>query len=130
MGDSSELLFNAGYNVVAVSDSKGAIYKKEGLDIPSVRQFKDSTRTLKAVYCEGSVCNIVEHEVLTNEELLELDVDFLIPAALENQITSANADKIKAKVIFEVANGPTTPDADEILHRKGIHVFRYPVAPV
>ncbi|HLF63957.1 MAG TPA: Glu/Leu/Phe/Val dehydrogenase [Saprospiraceae bacterium] len=119
----AELLYNAGYNVVAVSDSKGAIYKKEGLDIPSVRKFKDSTRTLKAVYCEGSVCNIVQHEVLTNEELLELDVDFLIPAALENQITSVNANRIKARVIFEVANGPTAPEADEILHRKGVHIF-------
>jgi len=119
----AELLFNAGYKVVAVSDSKGAIYKKKGLDIPSVRQFKDSTRTLKAVYCEGTVCNIVEHETITNEELLTLDVDVLAPAALENQITDANARDIKAKVIFELANGPTTSAADEILRQKGVHVF-------
>ena len=94
--------------VVAVSDSKGGIYRREGLDIPSVRQFKDSTRTLKAVYCEDTVCNIVEHETITNEELLALDVDILAPAALENQITEANAGDIKAKAVYELANGPTT----------------------
>jgi glutamate dehydrogenase (NADP+) len=115
----AELLFNGGYKIVAVSDSKGAIYAKNGLDIPSIKHFKESTRHLKAVYCEGTVCNIVEHDVISNEELLTLDVDMLIPAALENQITAANADDVKAKLIFEVANGPTAAAADEILERKG-----------
>ena len=119
----AELLFNAGYKVVAVSDSKGGVYRREGLDIPSVRQFKDSTRTLKAVYCEDSVCSIVEHETITNEELLALDVDILAPAALENQITEANARDIKAKAVYELANGPTTPGADEILREQGVVVF-------
>ncbi len=119
----AELLFNAGYKVVAVSDSKGGIYRREGLDIPSVRQFKDSTRTLKAVYCEDSVCSIVEHETITNEELLALDVDILAPAALENQITEANARDIKAKAVYELANGPTTPGADEILRQRDVIVF-------
>lgn len=119
----AELLFNAGYKVVAVSDSKGGIYRHEGLDVPSVRQFKDSTRTLKAVYCEGSVCNGVEHDTITNEELLELDVDILAPAALENQITEANARDIKAKAVYELANGPTTPGADEILRQRDVIVF-------
>lgn len=119
----ADLLFRRGYKVVAVSDSKGAIYSKNGLDIRSVRQFKESTRDLKAVYCEGTVCNIVEHEVLTNEELLTLDVDILIPAAIENQITESIADDIKAKVVLEVANGPTTIDADNILEEKGIYVI-------
>lgn len=119
----AELLSKAGYRVVAVSDSKGGIYAKKGLDIPSIRRFKESSRGLKAVYCEGTVCNIVEHEVITNEQLLELDVDVLVPAALENQITGANADKIKAKYVFEVANGPITSEADTILANKGIHVF-------
>jgi glutamate dehydrogenase (NADP+) len=119
----AELLFNAGYKVVAVSDSRGAIYSKHGLDIPSVKQFKESSRELKAVYCTGSVCHIVEHDTLTNEELLTLDVDILIPAALENQITEANAADVKARVIFEVANGPITPAADDILERKGVRVF-------
>ena len=119
----AELLFNAGYKVVAVSDSKGGVYRREGLDVPSVRQFKDSTRTLKAVYCEDSVCSIVEHETITNEELLALDVDILAPAALENQITEANARDIKAKAVYELANGPTTPGADEILRQRDVIVF-------
>ena len=119
----AELLFNAGYKIVAVSDSKGGIYRREGLDISSVRQFKDSTRTLKAVYCEGTVCSIVEHETITNEELLALDVDILAPAALENQITEANARDIKAKAVYELANGPTTPGADEILRQRDVVVF-------
>ena len=119
----AELLFNAGYKVVAVSDSKGGVYRREGLDIPSVRQFKDSTRTLKAVYCEDTVCSIVEHETITNEELLALDVDILAPAALENQITEANARDIKAKAVYELANGPTTPGADEILRQRDVVVF-------
>ena len=119
----AELLFNAGYKVVAVSDSKGGIHRREGLDVPSVRQFKDSTRTLKAVYCEDSVCSIVEHETITNEELLALDVDILAPAALENQITEANARDIKAKAVYELANGPTTPGADEILRQRDVIVF-------
>lgn len=119
----AELLFRAGYKVVAVSDSQGGIYAAQGLDIPSIRQLKEANRGLQAVYCEGSLCSMVEHERLTNEELLELDVDILIPAALENQITAANADAIKAAYIFEVANGPTTSAADAILEAKGIHVF-------
>ncbi len=119
----AELLFNAGYRVVAVSDSKGGIYAKQGLDIPSIRQFKDSSRDLKAVYCKETVCHVVEHAIITNTELLELDVDVLAPAALENQITGENADRVRASYIFEVANGPLTPDADHILDEKGIEVF-------
>jgi glutamate dehydrogenase (NADP+) len=119
----AEMLFQAGYKVVALGDSQGAIYSKEGLDVPSVRQFKESTRRVKAVYCEGSVCNLVDHEEISNEELLELDVDILIPAALENQITEANAAAIKAKFVFEVANGPINFAGDEILNQRGIHVF-------
>jgi glutamate dehydrogenase (NADP+) len=120
----ADLLFKAGYKIVAVSDSHGGIYSKAGLDIPSVRQVKDSTRGLQAVYCDGSVCQLMEeHEVLTNEELLALDVDVLIPAALENQITIANVNDIRAKLIFEVANGPISSDADPILEQRGTYVF-------
>jgi len=119
----AELLAKVGYKVVAVSDSQGAIYAKKGLDIPSIRQYKASTQGMKAVYCQGTVCNIVEHKSLSNEELLALDVDVLIPAALENQITEDNARGIKAKYIFEVANGPIASSADEILSEKGIYVF-------
>lgn len=120
----ARLLFDAGYKIVAVSDSQGGVYSQSGLDIPSIQQFKTSTRSLKAVYCEGSVCNIVQdHAVITNEELLTLDVDILIPAALENQITAENADAVKARYVFEVANGPTTSEADDLLAAKGIYVF-------
>jgi glutamate dehydrogenase (NADP+) len=119
----AELLWKRGYKVVAVSDSQGGIYAKTGLDIPSIRQFKETHKKIKALYCEGSVCHIVQHEVITNEELLTLDVDVLIPAALENQITEKNAQDIKAKFIFEVANGPTTSAADRVLEEKGISVI-------
>lgn len=119
----AELLAKANYRVVAVSDSQGGIYAKRGLDIPSIRHYKDSTRRIQAVYCEGSVCNIVEHEVITNQDLLTLDVDVLIPAALENQITADNAAQVKAPLIFEVANGPINVAADSILQTKGCYVF-------
>ena len=119
----AELLAKVGYKVVAVSDSQGGIYSPLGLDIPSIRHYKQNHRAIKGVYCQDTVCSIVEHDVLTNEELLTLDVDVLIPAALEKQITIDNADDIKARYIFEVANGPITSDADAILESKGIKVF-------
>jgi glutamate dehydrogenase (NADP+) len=119
----AELLAKAGYKVVAVSDSQGGIYAERGLDIPSVREYKQKHTTVKGVYCQDSVCNIVEHQTITNEELLTLDVDVLIPAALEKQITSENASNVKAKFIFEIANGPLTSDADSILEQKGVYVF-------
>ena len=119
----AELLSEAGYKIVAVSDSKGGIYAPQGLDIASVKQHKDRSREMKAVYCQDSVCSIVEHETISNSELLALDVDVLIPAALENQITQDNAEDIKAKYIFEVANGPINSDADKILNQKGTYIF-------
>jgi glutamate dehydrogenase (NADP+) len=119
----AELLFNAGYKVVAVSDSQGGIYAEKGLDIPSIRQYKNQHHGIKAVYCQDTVCNIIEHKIISNAELLTLDVDVLIPAALENQITEKNASDVKAKFIFEVANGPINSAADEILDAKGIHVI-------
>ncbi|MFP3254948.1 MAG: Glu/Leu/Phe/Val dehydrogenase [Thermoplasmata archaeon] len=100
-----------GAKVVAVSDSKGGIYCEKGLDFEKVLEHKEKT---------GSVVNFPGTKNITNEELLELKVDVLIPAALENQITGKNADKIKAKIVLELANGPTTPEADEILYKKGI----------
>ena len=118
----AELLHAAGYLVVAVSDSQGAIYKADGLHIPSVAKIKRESRALKGVYCEGSVCNVVEHDQITNDELLALDVDLLVPAALENAITEDNVDDVKAKMIVELANGPITPEADHKLHERGIVV--------
>ena len=118
----AELLAKSGYKVVAVSDSQGGIYAEQGLDIPSIREYKRKNLTVKGVYCQDSVCSIVEHKTISNAELLALDVDVLIPAALEKQITTKNAQNVKAKFIFEVANGPITSDADKILEEKGIHV--------
>ena len=119
----ASLLADAGYKIVAVSDSQGGIYTSQGLDIASVKQHKEQNRQMKAVYCHDTVCSIVEHQTISNQELLTLDVDVLIPAALENQITLDNAKDIKAKYIFEVANGPINSDADKILQQKEIYVF-------
>ena len=115
----ARLLHGDGYRMVGVSDSQGGIYTPEGFDIPSLIHVKEESRRLQAVYCEESVCSTVHADSITNEELLELDVDILIPAALENQITAANANRIQAPIIVEVANGPTTSDADQILNQQG-----------
>jgi glutamate dehydrogenase (NADP+) len=119
----ARLLHEDGYRIVAVSDSRGGIYSPDGFDVPSLIHAKNEMRELKAVYCHGSVCEIVKADSITNEELLELDTDLLIPAALENQITEENAARIKATVIAEVANGPTTSRADPILVEKGALVI-------
>lgn len=104
----------AGHTILAVSDSKGAVYSPEGLDIEKLMTYKKDT---------GSLENFPNSKNITNAELLELECDLLIPAAFENQITKENADKIKAKVVLELANGPVTPDADEILFNKGIQII-------
>ena len=117
------LLQQDGYNIVAVSDSQGGIFRQEGFDIPSIIHMKNESRRVKAVYCEGSVCEIVDAQQISNEDLLELDVDILIPAALENVITLDNAHNIKAKVVVEAANGPTTNDATKILVKRDILVI-------
>jgi glutamate dehydrogenase (NAD(P)+) len=103
-----------GGKLVAVSDSRGAIYNKDGFDPKELVQHKLKT---------GSVINFPGSSVITHEELLTLDVEILYPAALENAITVNNAKDIKAKVICELANGPTTPEADLILYKNGVHVI-------
>jgi glutamate dehydrogenase (NAD(P)+) len=103
-----------GGRLVAVSDSRGAIYNPDGFNSKELVMHKLKT---------GSVLNFPGGKSIPHEELLELDVEILYPAALENAITVKNADKIKAKVICELANGPTTPEADLILYKKGIHVI-------
>lgn len=113
------LLHADGYRIVAVSDSRGAIYRTQGFDVPSLIQVKNDSRELKAVYCHDALCDVVEATSMTNEEMLELGVDVLIPAAMENQITAANAPRIRARTIIEVANGPTTLDADPLLAQAG-----------
>ncbi len=103
-----------GLKVVAVSDSKGGIYKADGLNYQAVMAHKEKT---------GSVVGFPGTKSITNEELLELDVTVLIPSALENVITEANAGRIKAKFSAELANGPTTPEADAILYKNGCYVI-------
>lgn len=108
----AERLFGA--TVVAVSDSKGGVYNPDGLNLDEVIKHKAETR---------SVINAPNTETITNDQVLELDVDIIIAAALENAITKENAGNVKAKILAELANGPTTPEADEILYKNGIHVI-------
>ena len=103
-----------GSKIVAVSDSKGGIYNKQGLDPHQVWQHKMET---------GSVINFSQAENISNDQLLELEVDVLCPSALESSITRGNASKIRAKIVAELANGPTTPEADEVLYNNGIFVI-------
>ena len=110
----AKMLHDDGYKVIAVSDSKGGILNKEGLDIEKVIKIKNK---------EGSVTKYKDASILSNEDLLELETDILILAALENQITKENANNIKAKYILELANGPISSEADDILYKKGIVVI-------
>jgi glutamate dehydrogenase (NAD(P)+) len=103
-----------GLQVVAVSDSRGGIYSPNGLDLEAVITHKQET---------GSVTSFPGTQSISNAELLELPVAVLIPSALENQITVANASNIKARIVAELANGPTTPEADEILYKNGVYVI-------
>ncbi|WP_420640899.1 Glu/Leu/Phe/Val family dehydrogenase [Candidatus Leptofilum sp.] len=103
-----------GLKIVAVSDSRGGIYNPQGLKAKETMQLKAET---------GSVTNAQGVDQITNEELLELDVDVLFPSALENVITSRNAANIKANMIAELANGPTTPNADDVLHANNVYVI-------
>jgi len=110
----ARLLAEDGVRIVAVSDSKGGIYNPRGLDPIAVWRWKQET---------GSVVGYDEADTVTNAELLELPCDVLIPAALENQLTAQNAPRIRARIIGEAANGPTTPEADAILYDRGIFVI-------
>ena len=118
----AEQLFDLGYRIVAVSDSHGAIHNEHGLKPASVMTCKMEKGKIADCYARGSVVDDTKSQVITNEELLELDADILVPAALENQITGKNANDIKAKVVVELANGPTTPEADTVLRQKKITV--------
>ena len=118
----ARLLHRDGYRVVAVSDSRGGIYREQGFDVPSLVHAKNTRRKLEALYCEASVCEAVPAREISNEELLALDVDVLVPAALEDVITARNAAKVRARVVLELANGPTTAEADRILEEQGVTV--------
>jgi len=110
----ARLLEEMGATIVAVSDSKGGIYRRNGLPLASVIAHKQRT---------GTVAGFPEADQVTNAELLELPCDILVPAAIHTQITARNADRIRARIIGEAANGPTTPDADAILYDRGVFVI-------
>ena len=107
-------LVDLGVKIIAISDVRGGVYKEDGFDIPKLTEYFNST---------GSLSGFDGADAITNEELLCCDCDLLVPAATQSQITSINADKIKAKLVAEGANAPTTPDADEILNDKGVFVI-------
>ena len=112
----ADLLAEKGCKIVAISDTSGAIYQKDGLNLQEVKSLKDDKKS--------KITDLPKAQILENpEELLELDVDILVPAALENVITRKNADRIQADIVAEAANGPTTPKADEVLFKKGIHLI-------
>ncbi len=110
----AKYLSDKGAKIVALSDSKGCIYNEDGLDYKAISEVKQKT---------GSVTNYKPGKVLPGEKLLELPVDIIIPAALPNVINESNVDRIKAKVVVEAANIPTTPEIEEKLHNKGILVI-------
>ena len=110
----AKLLAGDGAKVIGVSDSRGGILNRNGLDPAKVQSHKQET---------GSVVGYAGSEDITNEELLRLECDILVPAALENQITLENAASIKTRILAEAANGPTTPGADEVLHDNGVFVI-------
>ncbi len=112
--NAAEIFTEHGHKVIALSDSKGGIHKADGIDIKKLIEHKKNTGSLAGF--EGST-------TVTNEELLSLECDLLVPAAFENVITDQNAPKVQAKAILELANGPITPEADEILFKKGIPVI-------
>ncbi|BAS27033.1 Glu/Leu/Phe/Val family dehydrogenase [Limnochorda pilosa] len=113
-GAAARFLHDLGLKVIGVGDITGALYHEQGLDIPAMLEHRDRY---------GSIEGYEGGEPISNEELLALPCDVLVPAALENQLTGANADDVKAKIILEGANGPTTPEADEIFRDKGIVVL-------
>jgi glutamate dehydrogenase (NAD(P)+) len=110
---SADLLARLGAKIVAVTDVRGGVYNPQGIDIPKLHEYVAQRKTVEG-FPSG--------EPLTNEQLFELDSDILIPAALENQITIDNASAIRAKIVIEAANGPITPEANNILHQRGIFV--------
>jgi len=111
-GIAGQFFYRAGAKVIGMSDSKGGVYSSRGLKINEALACKDSYECL--------LSHKLQAEDITNEELLELECDILVPAALESQITQENAPKLKCKMVVEGANGPTTPEADEILFDRGI----------
>lgn len=121
----ADLLFHAGYKIIGYSDSKTAIIdpRERGFDSHTIEKIKQKIGYVDICECEDIKCNCPDHKHLTNQQLLQQKCDILVLAALENQITGSNAGKIKAKIILELANGPTAPEADVKLFRKGVYVL-------
>lgn len=120
----ARLAHKQGYRIVALSDSQGAIHSSDGLDPELVWQHKQKTKKLMGlVYCDASVCEEAEVAQLTNQQLLALDVDVLVLAALENAITEDNVASVQAATILEIANGPINAGADQQLADRGIEVL-------
>lgn len=119
----ARLLGKKGYRVVAVSDSGGGIYHPDGLKIPEIVEGKNRGKNMAEIYCHHSVSENTDAEQISNAELLALDIDLLIPAALEDVITEDNAHEVKASVILELANGPITGKADQILQDNNVTVI-------
>lgn len=113
-GNAAKIFVAAGHTVLAMSDSKSGVYSPNGLDPAAVERYKKE---------HGSLVGFPDAEAVSNEELLRLPCDVLVPAALENQITEHNAAHIHTKAVLELANGPTTPEADDTLFKRGIHVI-------
>lgn len=111
-----------GYQIVAVSDSKGGVYVERGLDPTATLACKLDKGSVIDCFCVDGVCDVTHGKPITNEELLALDVDVLVPSALEDAISEKNADAIKAKVIIEMANGPVTAEAEDILQKSKVLV--------
>lgn len=116
----AKLAEKAGFKIVAVSDTKGGVYVSDGLAVETTLSCKKEKGMVAGCYCKGSVCDVKYGRSITNEQLLELSVDILVPAALENVINEDNMKKIKAKIIVEMANGPLTEKAYEYLSEKGV----------
>lgn len=119
----AKFLFDNGFKVVAISDSKGALFEEEGIDIKKVLGVKEKTGIIDRNLCYAVDPHAKPCRPFSNDEMLTTEVDVLIPAALENVITAENAGQIRAKTILEMANGPTTLEAEEILYKNGTEVI-------
>jgi len=124
----AKLLHDAGYTVVAVSDSQGTLYNPQGIDPIAVEKAKNEHKSVTGLYCEGGVCDLEAMEndgaqVLGVDAVLTLTCDVLVPAALDNVITAKNASEVQAKIILELANNPVTPEADAVLYNNGVTVL-------
>lgn len=124
----ARLLHASGYKIVGLSDSRGALMSERGLNPLEVQKAKHEHDTITDLYCRGSVCDEARLaqdgvRVGTNQDLLLMDCDILIPAALDNQLTAENARRVQARIILELANGPTTPEADAILAQRDVIII-------